>query len=120
MPGSPVTTSIRGSPADTASSAAFKRSSSTVRPTIAPATGACGADMAPILRWRSGATRRSPPCTTSAAGATQARIALDAEGVLVDLFGDDDVELDGELTLALEPYGARWFRLRRPGQRIAP
>ena len=52
--------------------------------------------------------------------ATQARLALDAEGVLVDLFGMQDAELDGELSLALEPYGARWFRLRRPGQRIAP
>jgi trehalose synthase len=52
--------------------------------------------------------------------AVGARIALDAEGVLVDLFGDDDAELDGELELALEPYGHRWFRLRRPGQRIAP
>ena len=52
--------------------------------------------------------------------ATQARLALDAEGVLVDLFGMQDAELDGELSLALEPYGARWFRLRRPGQRVAP
>jgi glycosidase len=52
--------------------------------------------------------------------ATQASVAIDAEGMLVDLFGADDVELDGELTLALEPYAHRWFRLRRPGQRIAP
>jgi maltose alpha-D-glucosyltransferase/alpha-amylase len=55
-----------------------------------------------------------------AARATQARIALGADGVLADLFGADDAELDGELTLALEPYGHRWFRLRRPGARIAP
>jgi maltose alpha-D-glucosyltransferase/alpha-amylase len=52
--------------------------------------------------------------------ATQARVALDADGVLVDLFGDADVELEGDVSLALEPYGSRWFRLRRPGQRIAP
>jgi maltose alpha-D-glucosyltransferase/alpha-amylase len=52
--------------------------------------------------------------------ATQARVALDAEGVLVDLFGAGDVELEGDLSLALEPYGSRWFRLRRPGQRVAP
>jgi trehalose synthase len=52
--------------------------------------------------------------------ATQARVALDAEGVLVDLFGAGDVELEGNLSLALEPYGSRWFRLRRPGQRVAP
>jgi len=52
--------------------------------------------------------------------AAEARLALDAEGVLVDLFDGEDAELDGELALGLEPYGRRWFRLRRPGQRIAP
>ena len=62
------------SPPDTASSTAFKRSSSAVRPTIAPATGACGADMAAILRprrycscasfWRS-RLRASAKCSAS-------------------------------------------------------
>jgi trehalose synthase len=52
--------------------------------------------------------------------ATEARLALDADGVLVDLLGEHDVEADGAVALALEPYEHRWFRLRRPGQRIAP
>jgi len=52
--------------------------------------------------------------------AARARLALGASGVLVDQFGAQDAELEGELSLALEPYGHRWFRLRRPGQRIAP
>jgi maltose alpha-D-glucosyltransferase/alpha-amylase len=52
--------------------------------------------------------------------ATQARLALDADGVLVDLFGPDEHALDGELSLALEPFDHRWFRLRRPGERVAP
>jgi hypothetical protein len=39
----------------------------------------------------------------------------------VDLFKDEDHELEGgELTLDLDPYDARWFRVRRPGQRVAP
>jgi maltose alpha-D-glucosyltransferase/alpha-amylase len=54
------------------------------------------------------------------ARATEARLALDADGVLVDLFGHDEHALDGEIALALEPYDQRWLRLRRPGQRIAP
>jgi maltose alpha-D-glucosyltransferase/alpha-amylase len=53
--------------------------------------------------------------------AAQARLALGEEGLLVDLLGDDDVDAGGgEPELALEPYGHRWFRLRRPGQRVAP
>jgi maltose alpha-D-glucosyltransferase/alpha-amylase len=54
------------------------------------------------------------------ASATEATLGLDAEGVLVDLLGTADVPLDGPARLALEPYGQRWFRLRRPGQRAAP
>ena len=54
------------------------------------------------------------------ARATQARLALDADGVLVDLLGEHDVDAGGEVALALEPYDHRWFRLRRPGQRVAP
>jgi maltose alpha-D-glucosyltransferase/alpha-amylase len=52
--------------------------------------------------------------------ATEARLALDADGVLVDLFDDREHGLDGELVLALEPFDHRWLRLRRPGQRVAP
>ena len=55
-----------------------------------------------------------------AARATEAKLALDADGVLVDLFGADELPLDGALRLPLEPYDHRWFRLRRPGQRVAP
>jgi trehalose synthase len=55
-----------------------------------------------------------------AARAAEARLALDADGVLVDLFDEEELALDGERTLAVEPYGHRWFRLRRNGQRIAP
>ena len=52
--------------------------------------------------------------------ATEARIALDGEGVLVDLFSAGEHALEPELRLTLEPHGHRWFRVRRPGQRVAP
>jgi glycosidase len=55
-----------------------------------------------------------------AAHATEADVALDADGVLVDLFGPDELALHGSARLALGPHDHRWFRLRRPGQRIAP
>jgi trehalose synthase len=55
-----------------------------------------------------------------AARATEAELELDAGGVLVDLFGADELSLDGTLRLALEPHDHRWFRMRRPGQRVAP
>ena len=52
---------------------------------------------------------------------TSARLTLGEEGTLVDLFQDGDHELDaGEVALDLPPYGARWFRLRRPGERLPP
>jgi trehalose synthase len=52
---------------------------------------------------------------------TRARIELGGEGRLVDLFADDDHELEGgAVTLELGPYGAHWFRVRRPGQRLPP
>jgi trehalose synthase len=39
----------------------------------------------------------------------------------IDLFGSEDLQPhDGAVKVALEPYGHRWFRLRRPGQRVAP
>jgi glycosidase len=55
-----------------------------------------------------------------AAHATEARLELDADGVLVDLFAQGELALDGPLALPLAPYDHRWFRLRRPGQRVAP
>jgi maltose alpha-D-glucosyltransferase/alpha-amylase len=51
----------------------------------------------------------------------EAALDLGEEGVLVDLFGTAELELgDGRLALALEPYDGHWFRLRRPGARVAP
>ena len=45
----------------------------------------------------------------------RARLELGGEGVLVDLFHDDDHELEeGVVALELPPHGAHWFRLRRP------
>ena len=53
-----------------------------------------------------------------------AAVVLDDAGdgaVLVDLFADDDVALDGgRARIGLGPYGARWLRVRRRGQRIVP
>ena len=51
----------------------------------------------------------------------QARLELEGEGVLVDLFHDEEHELDGgAATVGLDAYGAHWFRVRRPGQRLPP
>jgi maltose alpha-D-glucosyltransferase/alpha-amylase len=54
--------------------------------------------------------------------AAQARLELGEEGLLVDLLGEQDVDGGerGGAALSLEPYDHRWFRLRRPGQRVAP
>ena len=51
-----------------------------------------------------------------------ARVALEPEVVqAVDLFdGENATPADGTLTVPLDPYGARWFRLRRDGQRLPP
>ncbi|HEX6654199.1 MAG TPA: alpha-amylase family protein [Thermoleophilaceae bacterium] len=50
-----------------------------------------------------------------------AHLVLGVDGELVDLFEDEDLDLDaGELTLELDPYGCRWFRLRRPGALLPP
>jgi len=50
-----------------------------------------------------------------------AHLVLGGEGTLVDLFHDEDHELEaGEITLHLPPYAAHWFRIRRPGQRLPP
>ena len=39
---------------------------------------------------------------------------------LVDLLGDGHLSPgpDGQLTVALDPFGFRWFRVRRRGQRL--
>jgi maltose alpha-D-glucosyltransferase/alpha-amylase len=56
-----------------------------------------------------------------AARDAEARIDVGGEGALVDLFSDQDHELEGgAATLALGPYDARWFRVRRPGRRLPP
>ena len=50
-----------------------------------------------------------------------ARLTLGEEGKLVDLFEDEDHDVDaGQVALDLPPYAARWFRLRRPGERLPP
>ncbi len=62
---------------------------------------------AALVRRPTGSTRASP---------------LEPEVVqAVDLFdGENATPADGTLTVPLDPYGARWFRLRRDGQRLPP
>jgi trehalose synthase len=51
----------------------------------------------------------------------RASLKLDEDGALVDLFEHQHHELDdGTVTLELAPYGAHWFRVRRPGERLPP
>jgi maltose alpha-D-glucosyltransferase/alpha-amylase len=52
----------------------------------------------------------------------EARIELEPEvGQAVDLFdGGHETPRDGSLAVVLDPYGARWFRLRRDGDRLPP
>jgi maltose alpha-D-glucosyltransferase/alpha-amylase len=51
----------------------------------------------------------------------RARLVVEGDGALVDLFEHEEHELDaGEVTVDLAPYGARWFRVRRPGRRLPP
>jgi maltose alpha-D-glucosyltransferase/alpha-amylase len=50
-----------------------------------------------------------------------ARLELEGDGALIDLFHDEDHELeDGGVTLELPPYGGGWYRVRRPGRRLPP
>jgi maltose alpha-D-glucosyltransferase/alpha-amylase len=50
-----------------------------------------------------------------------AHLVVGGEGELVDLFEDEDHDIDaGEITLELPPYAARWYRIRRPGARLPP
>jgi maltose alpha-D-glucosyltransferase/alpha-amylase len=56
-----------------------------------------------------------------AARDASARLELGDDGALVDLFRDERHPLDdGAVTIELPPYGAHWFRLGRPGQRLPP
>jgi hypothetical protein len=52
----------------------------------------------------------------------EARVELEPEvDRAVELFdGEDATPADGTLVVGLEPYGVRWFRLRRAGQRLPP
>jgi trehalose synthase len=51
----------------------------------------------------------------------QAELELGEDGALIDLFQERSHALDdGAVTLSLDPYDARWFRLRRPGLRLPP
>jgi glycosidase len=51
----------------------------------------------------------------------EAALEFGEKGKLTDLFSEEEHELqDGGVTLGLAPYDARWFRLRRPGQRLPP
>jgi len=47
-----------------------------------------------------------------------ASLAVEGEGTMVDLFGSEDLPVGA--TLSLPAYGHGWFRVRRPGQRVAP
>ena len=68
-----------------------------------------------------GRTRPSSRCTTSPIARPSAHLVLGCEGELVDLLEDEDHALEaGELTLQLDPYGYRWFRVRRPGALLPP
>ena len=49
------------------------------------------------------------------------RIEVGEAEAVVDLFGADELQpRDGRVTVELGRYGHRWFRVRRPGQRVAP
>jgi trehalose synthase len=51
----------------------------------------------------------------------EVRIEVGDAEAAVDLFGPDEpAPRDGHVTVELARYGHRWFRLRRPGQRVAP
>jgi glycosidase len=56
-----------------------------------------------------------------AAEPCEVRIDVGDAEAAVDLFGPDELApRDGHVTVELGRYGHRWFRLRRPGQRVAP
>jgi len=59
-----------------------------------------------------------------AAAPAKPRLELGGEPLegLVDLFDHDELRpsRSGRVEVPLGPYGHRWFRVRRPGQRVAP
>jgi hypothetical protein len=57
-----------------------------------------------------------------AAERLEARVSLGSEvEAAVDLFdGDDAAPSGGAIAVPLDPYGARWFRLRHDGERLPP
>jgi maltose alpha-D-glucosyltransferase/alpha-amylase len=58
-----------------------------------------------------------------AAERLEARVGVEEEIVqAVDLLDGENVEPDGDgmLAVPLDPFGHRWFRLRREGQRLPP
>ncbi|HZB76622.1 MAG TPA: hypothetical protein VE526_10395, partial [Solirubrobacteraceae bacterium] len=48
----------------------------------------------------------------------RAVLAVQGDGLMVDLFGTADQEVGA--TVSLPAYGYQWYRVRRPGQRVAP
>ena len=51
----------------------------------------------------------------------EVRIEVGEADAVVDLFGTDELKpRDGRVPVELGRYGHRWFRVRRPGQRVAP
>jgi maltose alpha-D-glucosyltransferase/alpha-amylase len=56
------------------------------------------------------------------AEACEVAVAVGDVEAAVDLFAHEELrpDSDGAVKVALEPYGHRWFRLRRAGQRVAP
>jgi maltose alpha-D-glucosyltransferase/alpha-amylase len=51
----------------------------------------------------------------------EVRLEIGEADAVVDLFGPDELESrGGRVTVELGRYGHRWFRVRRPGQRVAP
>ena len=51
----------------------------------------------------------------------EVRIEVGEADAVVDLFGPDELKpRDGSVPVELGRYGHRWFRVRRPGQRVAP
>lgn len=51
-------------------------------------------------------------------GTVEVRLPVDDGEALVDLFTDEEHPLPA--TLALDRYGAHWFRVRRTGERLPP
>jgi trehalose synthase len=51
----------------------------------------------------------------------EVRIEVGEADAVVDLFGPDELKpRDGRVPVELGRFGHRWFRVRRPGQRVAP